>query len=243
MLNPKLGSMNKIQIKKTGPAKIMEDLRTYIQNNSYDVMDKLPPERLLCEKLSISRAHLREALSNMEANGEISRHVGKGTFIKILFPSDRLDRIDHLTKITTPLEIMEARILLEPRLAGLAAMNASKLEIEGIVNHMKMGIAEPDIVLSQSIGDDLHWAIARAAKNSLLLSIFETIYAVRDATNWGRLKPIKQTQSALSLQWSQHKNFVNAIVERDPPKADRLMREHLQYIVDRMRDLTYGLNE
>lgn len=221
-------------------SEVVQRIRAFIQEHGYGLHDRLPPERQLAENIAVSRAQLREALASMESNGEIWRHVGKGTFISALDAAQSIGSVTQLVKSTTPMEIMEVRLLLEPKLASLAAIHASEIEIAEIESFLKKGLVTSDIVASQGLGDDLHRAIARAAKNSLLLSMFETIYAVRDATNWGRLKPTRQTEAALALQWEQHTVFVNAIRERDPPAAERAMRQHLEYVVHQMRDFATG---
>lgn len=221
-------------------SEVVHRVRVFIQEHGYALHDRLPPERQLAESIAVSRAQLREALASMESSGEIWRHVGKGTFISALGVTQSIGCVPQLAKLTTPMEIMEARLFLEPKLASLAAIHASEIAIAEIESFLKKGLTTSDIVASQGFGDDLHRAIARAAKNSLLLSMFETIYAVRDATNWGRLKPTRQTEAALALQWQQHKAFVNTIRERDPPAAERAMRQHLEYVVHQMRDFANG---
>ncbi|MCK5444854.1 MAG: winged helix-turn-helix transcriptional regulator, partial [Rhodospirillaceae bacterium] len=55
-------------------------LKNYINDKELAPQSKLPPERQLCEELGISRGELRKALSLLEAEGKIWRHVGRGTF-------------------------------------------------------------------------------------------------------------------------------------------------------------------
>ena len=67
-------------------------LENYISNNNLASQSRLPAERQLCTELGISRTELRKALSSLEADGQIWRHVGRGTFVGTR-PITRLDEI------------------------------------------------------------------------------------------------------------------------------------------------------
>src|SRR3546814_2540241 len=59
----------------------LTQLRAYLAQRDLPANSRLPPERELCDILGVSRGELRKALAAMESNGELWRHVGKGTFI------------------------------------------------------------------------------------------------------------------------------------------------------------------
>jgi len=215
-------------------------VREFIRAHGITPDDRLPAERELAQKLGVSRAQLREALATLESTGEIWRHVGKGTFVNSPQAHDGLVEINKIARLTTPIEIMETRLLIEPKLAALAAIYATSNDLAAIDACLNKGLEATDPLASQRLGDDLHRAIARAAKNNLLLSLFETVYAVREATTWGRLKPALQTRAGLEKQWEQHCAFVAPIRERDAPMAERLMRQHIEYIRQEMNDIASG---
>ena len=62
-------------------AEVSTKLRRYLQQNRLSDHARLPPERELASKLGVTRNRLRGVLRRMAAQGEIWRHVGKGTFI------------------------------------------------------------------------------------------------------------------------------------------------------------------
>ncbi|WP_283644286.1 FadR/GntR family transcriptional regulator [Marinovum algicola] len=82
--------------------------------------DRLPTERRMAETLGCSRATLRAALAELESRGQIWRRVGQGTF-RGRAPIGQPLRDAILIEATTSLDLMDARVLLEPQVAAAAA--------------------------------------------------------------------------------------------------------------------------
>ncbi len=61
----------------------LTQLRAWLAQRDASDSSRLPPERELCELLGVSRGELRKALDVLEREGEVWRHVGKGTFVGI----------------------------------------------------------------------------------------------------------------------------------------------------------------
>ena len=56
-------------------------LRTFLDETAQRGEERLPSEPRLSEVLGVSRGRLRTLLKKLEDDGEIWRHVGKGTFV------------------------------------------------------------------------------------------------------------------------------------------------------------------
>ena len=56
-------------------------LRAYIAQGEFELNDRLPAERELCETLGIARSELRKAFVILQSEDAIWRHVGRGTFV------------------------------------------------------------------------------------------------------------------------------------------------------------------
>src|SRR5689334_8011621 len=80
---------------------------------------KLPTERELARRCALRRNAVRRTLAQLEAEGAITRHVGRGTFLAGPAPHEpgqiATDSVSH----TSPAELMEARLAVEPALAEL----------------------------------------------------------------------------------------------------------------------------
>src|ERR671913_1013572 len=89
---------------------VITQLRAYLAQATLPEDGRLPPERDLSEALGVSRTELRKALGTLEAEGQIWRHVGKGTFVGSR-PVDSFADIAALAKRTNPAELMRARLI------------------------------------------------------------------------------------------------------------------------------------
>ena len=80
---------------------------------------KIPTERALSTTLQASRAAVRAALGELERDGRITRHVGRGTFLTELEAEPGLPPAARGPLQTSPAEIMATRLVLEPEIAAL----------------------------------------------------------------------------------------------------------------------------
>jgi DNA-binding FadR family transcriptional regulator len=204
-------------------------LADYIKDHSLAPQSRLPPERRLCEELEISRGELRKALSLLEAEGNIWRHVGRGTFVGTR-PLDRLDEIAALSTHTNPAEVMQARLLLEPGIVRIAAIQATTADIERMKLCSKRKDTAIDWYTYERWDGAFHQAVAEGAHNTLLLTLFNALNTVREATEWGRLRKSRLTDAHRKRSGRQHLAIIEAITARDMEQAERAMRDHLKSV-------------
>lgn len=202
-------------------------LRDFIKTGQYEDQERLPPERDLVEKLGVSRAFLRKSLAVLESEGLIWRHVGRGTFVGSR-PLDRPKESFIVVDFTNPAEIMEARLVLEPKIAAIAALRARPDDIarmEKAHEKSQLVLAPTDFEIWDGV---LHVAISKAAGNTLLISFYDALTSLRDDKIWGRLKEASWSQKRQHLYCRQHRNLIDAINERNAVKAKKIMQKHLE---------------
>ena len=107
-----------------------EVLRRLIAKGQYAPGDRLPSERQLIEALGLRRNALRKALDELEFEGVIWRHVGKGTFVSAPSDANGARIADDIGRKMTPIRMVQARLCIEPALAKEAAIHASSGAIE-----------------------------------------------------------------------------------------------------------------
>ncbi|WLS78988.1 FCD domain-containing protein [Erwinia pyri] len=206
----------------------LEKLRQLIQQQERQPELPLPTERELAERFTVGRREIRRALDVLEEEGRIWRKQGKGTFVGPAAPVQPLV-LQDLPQRSNLLEVMEARIQLEPGLARLAALRASNEQIALLKRLLER-------MQSISLGDGdqhelwdsaFHRAIAEAAGNRLMLGLFDAVDAVRREPSWQHLRVLARTQERLNHYDDHHQRLVQHIAARQPPEAAAAMREHL----------------
>ena len=90
--------------------------------------DKLPSEKQLIEKYQVSRITVREALRTLKVMNIINIKQGKGAFVSSVDISLLIDHMDFVSLLekTTVLNLFEARRILEPEIAALAAQRITE---------------------------------------------------------------------------------------------------------------------
>ncbi len=111
---------------------IVRQIRTLISEGKLKSGDRLPPERDLAERFRVSRASVREALRALGSMGLIEIRLGEGTFVREISVDSLIEPLALviLTQREAVGELFEARRLLEPPIAGLAARRSTKEEIQ-----------------------------------------------------------------------------------------------------------------
>jgi GntR family transcriptional regulator, transcriptional repressor for pyruvate dehydrogenase complex len=203
-----------------------ERLISYVVTGEWKAGDRIPAERELCRQLGIARTSLREALKGMELVGMLDSRVGDGTFVcaRSEFLARPLLWAFTGTDHEELRDIMEARMLLERDVAGLAAERGSAEEIARIgaaVEDMAANVAAGRSSLDADMA--FHLAIAAAAHNSVLQNAVQLLRNLM--RQWLHLKLMIPDVPSKVLR--QHEAIYTAIRSRDVEAARKAMMEHL----------------
>lgn len=214
------------------PTELSQQVRDLINNAGYRHNDRLPPERELCLRLGTTRNQLRRALAELEAQGLIWRHVGRGTFVGSR-PVLNLTDVTYLGDQIKPEQVVGVRLTIEPQLARLAALHSTRSDREQMRLCADKCRAAEDWRTYEAWDNNLHHAIARATRNQLFLYFFETLNSVRRSIVWGQprktLGPAEDYSS-----FGEHDVIVSAISKGDGELAAQAMLSHLRSVYSRV---------
>jgi GntR family transcriptional repressor for pyruvate dehydrogenase complex len=196
--------------------------------------DALPPERELAARLAVSRNILREALRVLNQKGLVQVVAGRGAFVQQPSPQVVGDSLSLLLQVQQVRlsDICEARLLIEPEVARLAAERATDQDIAKLQDLMdQLRETRSNIPAHVEVDLRFHRAIAAAARH--------TVYqALVDAVRTPVLRAMgvaAQIPSSIEISDSYHATILKAIIDHDPEVARTAMRDHMRYIQDYIR--------
>jgi GntR family transcriptional repressor for pyruvate dehydrogenase complex len=217
------------------------EIQHYIQEEDLGPGDFLGREEDLAAEFGVSRPTLREALKLLASGSLIRASKGPGGGIFVARTAEEgisrslSDAIAMMleTGAVTLDELLEARILLEVPLAGLAAYQPD----EGTVDRLREVVereaaAEPEDTETHARTDmDIHRTLAAAGGNRMVQALTDWIFEVLQPSLIEILQPAV-VQSAIA---EQHQALLAAVEKGDPARAERAMKDHLLYLQDVLR--------
>lgn len=206
--------------------RIADDLNRILSSDRFPLHTRLPSERQLCELLRVGRTSLRSGLDELEREGRIWRHVGKGTFVGGR-PQSVQSCAEALGASTTLSELLEARRLIEPQVARLAALRAEAADLE-VLHHYETSAARAVDWEEWDRWDELfHRAMAEASGNGFLISTVDQILRAKKRTRW-TITRAKVFDPDLRDRYSaEHLAVAAAVAAHDPEAAEQAMTRHI----------------
>jgi DNA-binding FadR family transcriptional regulator len=200
---------------------------------------RLPTERQLAADLGISRSSVRYALAIMEARGELSREVGRGTYLRAPVadfgsPGDQPGQPAAAQSAFAPADVMLVRRLLEPPAMPLAVAWATAGDFAEMDRCLAGGDRAASYEEFESWDLALHKAIIAATHSPLLATLYASIEMARHGHIWGDLKRRSASAERRSQYQADHHEIVAALKARDPAAAVRTMRAHLARVSDHL---------
>ncbi len=213
---------------------VVEHLEGLIRSGQLAEEDRLPPERELMRQFGVGRPSIREALQHLSKMGLVE--IRSGERARVTRPSPRfvIDALAvparHMMAAPGGVQnFQSARIFFEVGLARHAAAKATDAEIGKLeealeANRQSIG----DLKLFERTDVDFHYVLALITHNPIFMAIHAAL------ADW----LLEQRRTTLAegedrKAYDAHRLIFEAIAARDPDRAERTMRDHLEYVARR----------
>ena len=209
--------------RRTLHEQVMVQLAAYIRGGKLKPGDQLPPERELAERMQVSRPTIREALRIMQLQSLIVSRPGSGTFIA---EGNAQSLAQAVTQIALQ-DIFEARMLLDPSMAALAAARATPADVEklkSILHQQEQEMRHGGDSARSDIA--FHSAIAEATHNRALIRLARVLIEIFAPSRDTFFQTHERAKKSLAF----HKRILESIEAHSPVKARRAMSEHIKSV-------------
>lgn len=210
--------------------KVANNILEMITSGAYPPGTRLPGERELAERFSVSRVVIREAEISLEALGHVEIKVGSGVYVRE--PSQTSS--GRLPKVSA-FELTQTRLLFESESAALAATEITEEQIEELERTIAIMEDTPqDSPESDEADRVFHLTIAKASGNTANYYIMENLWRMRV-----ELPEVKEMYAAVCVEDSysrvdEHEAILNALKDRNPDQARKAMRAHFSRLIENL---------
>ncbi len=204
---------------------VAEEIRSLIMRESMKVGDKLPTESALMERFEVGRSTIREAVKQLQAENIVVIRRGKGSFVadRTGIGKDPLGlSFEEQSRVLR--ELMEVRLLMEPNIAGEAALRHTPEDVEVMRDAIRC-MAE-----ASEAGEDyerydygFHLAMAESVHNSVLRRMYPVVF---EAIVQGYRRTAHVHGSA-GVALAFHREILDAIERGEAKAASESTRRHI----------------
>ena len=189
--------------------------------------ERLPSERDLARRLEVGRASVREAIAALQVAGMIETRPGSGSFVAAGAAGRTREAHD-----SSPSDLLEARALLEPAVARLAAQRGRPDdEAEALLDEMERAAEHGDRGGWNDCDRRFHQRIAALTGNPVVVELADRIAAVMDEPLWQRLRDDSiAAPGRTTLHLAEHRMIYEAIAEGDADAAELYAAQHIRRV-------------
>lgn len=210
---------------------VFEKLKQLIDKGEYPAGGRLPPERELAERFSVSRPTIREAIIALEALKRVEVKTGSGVYVLDAPPG-----VIGSNPSVSAFELTEARALIEGEAAALAAkmITDEQLDELEIALHEMADESADGKLISEIADQKFHHIISQATRNTMLASVIDNLWYIRDHAPavHQAYQSICETDGKARVQ--EHQEIYDALKNRDAAAARSSMHDHFSRILNKL---------
>lgn len=219
---------------------ISNQIINMISDGTWKSGEKIPGELELSRLFEVSRNSIRESLKALELIGILHAKSGKGTVVA----EGAIERINKMKLSSMPenkaslVEIMEARLVMEPGIVRIATNKATIEDFARLTNILDK--CETAFKLKDydfEMGFTFHETIFEISGNSILINIADSL---KEKLVSVRRKIFLKTLDTKVLleELDEHKNILKLMKDGEAEEAALAMEHHIEDSLNRLRHLS-----
>jgi DNA-binding FadR family transcriptional regulator len=209
---------------------VSEKIAALIAAGEFAIGQRLPPERDLASRLNVSRPTVREALVALEIAGLVEVRTGSGTYV--CRKAQEADAGKARAKVEagpSAFELITARRMIEPAVAGEAAAKATKKDLAAIAKAFELCEEKwqaPHHVMLDA-DRQFHVRIAEACHNEMIAKIVNDLWEDMFSPIFAVLSARTRLRNKKMLTLQDHRTLMSCIERHDVAGAEAAMLTHL----------------
>jgi DNA-binding FadR family transcriptional regulator len=206
---------------------------------------RLPTERQLAADFGVTRTAIRHAMGMLEAQGRVSREVGRGTYLREMpaaHPAANgpgaaarprsaagpgIGAGSGPSADFAPADVMAVRRLLEPQIMPIVVAWATARDLAEMERCLNGGDHASGFEEFETWDAALHRCIIAASHSPLLVRLYGQVEEARRGKVWGDMKRRSASAERRDQYQQDHREIVAALRRRDGDGAAAAMRTHL----------------
>lgn len=211
-------------LKKTSLSEqLIVQLAELIREGEFRPGDRLPSERELAKRMSVSRATVREGIRAMASHGLVVVRPGAGTFIAEGNAESLAISLSHIALR----DVFELRQLLEPSICSIAAQRATPEDLSRLESILDEQRSQVERGHSSGAEDgSFHRALAEATHNRAIVRLGSALIDVLALSRDSRYQTPQRAFNSLT----SHRRILDAVRSHAPQRAREFMEEHILLI-------------
>lgn len=216
--------------------KVIDYIKRQIRNGELTIGGKLPAERELSEILGISRNSVREAIRTLDIMGVISSQQGAGNFLTGNFENNLVESLSMMFLLNQIdyKQVSQLRRALEMEALMLAIDNITEEEIQTlkkVISQLENETEANNVVLDKK----MHYNIALASKNTLIINILEALSEVLDKFIVDLRREILSQEDSRKVLMEAHNGMVESLIKKDKNLAYESINKHFGVIDEKLK--------
>lgn len=206
-------------------------IRELIQAGGYTEGDRLPSIMEMARRFQVGHPSVREALKRLQATGVVEVRHGSGVYVSRSDDVLLLAAPDYSGEVTKQLllDLVEARMAIEPYSTMLAAKNATAenfAQMHRLLETAGQNLGNDEVLNTVNMG--FHREIARASGNTVLSQITDVLRGLFSQEQ----RLILGIHGPRTRDHQEHLGLLEALEKRDADLGVKRMRAHLEGVRD-----------